>query len=361
MADPPTAGSAPAAPPAAAGAAAPAGWRSLGTPPSELQLDFCLPTGQSFRWRATAPSEYTGVIGPRLVALRQLPADVVFRVLARGSGPEAAEEGDEAAVRDYFYLPPPPGPRPGCGEPAAQDQDQEQQQQGVSLAQLTRDWSAACGRFAAVSPYFPGARMLRQDPHECLFQFICSSNNHISRIHGMVERLCSAYGTPLTPAEPLPPPALPQQQQEQQEQQQIKSEPVEQLQAGTGPLQAAASAAAEPDIKPETPGGKAGQKGFKRRASAVAGGKAAGSDAAAAAPVLSYYAFPSLEQLAAATEEELRAAGFGCARGGSSAGGRVSMRVAGGRGLGGYVLGPSQIGPNSQGGQGRAEAWSKSL
>ena len=42
-----------------------------------------------------------------------------------------------------------------------------------------------------------GARMLRQDPVECLFQFVCSSNNHISRIHGMVERLCSTYGTPL--------------------------------------------------------------------------------------------------------------------------------------------------------------------
>ena len=42
-----------------------------------------------------------------------------------------------------------------------------------------------------------GARVLRQDPVECLFQFVCSSNNHIARIHGMVERLCSAYGTPL--------------------------------------------------------------------------------------------------------------------------------------------------------------------
>ena len=41
--------------------------------------------------------------------------------------------------------------------------------------------------------------MLRQDPVECLFQFICSSNNHISRIHGMVSRLCTAYGSPLTP------------------------------------------------------------------------------------------------------------------------------------------------------------------
>ena len=57
-------------------------------------------------------------------------------------------------------------------------------------------WSAPL----SPAPMPPGARMLRQDPVECLFQFICSSNNHISRIHGMVERLCHAYGTPL----PLP-------------------------------------------------------------------------------------------------------------------------------------------------------------
>lgn len=36
--------------------------------------------------------------------------------------------------------------------------------------------------------------MLRQDPIECLFSFICSSNNHISRIQGMVERLCHTLG-----------------------------------------------------------------------------------------------------------------------------------------------------------------------
>lgn len=45
---------------------------------------------------------------------------------------------------------------------------------------------------------FPaGVRMLRQDPTECLFSFICTSNNHISRIQGMVDRLCQALGSPL--------------------------------------------------------------------------------------------------------------------------------------------------------------------
>ena len=44
-----------------------AGWKSLGTPRSELTLDFSLPTGQSFRWRRSGDNEYTGVLNQRLV------------------------------------------------------------------------------------------------------------------------------------------------------------------------------------------------------------------------------------------------------------------------------------------------------
>lgn len=54
---------------------------------------------------------------------------------------------------------------------------------------ITNNWANIC--------LTPGVRMLRQDPTECLFSFICTSNNHISRIQGMVERLCQALGTPL--------------------------------------------------------------------------------------------------------------------------------------------------------------------
>ena len=57
---------------------------------------------------------------------------------------------------------------------------------------------------------YTGARILRQDPTECLFQFICSSNNHISRIHGMVERLCTTYGSPLSAANTQTPSITPE-------------------------------------------------------------------------------------------------------------------------------------------------------
>jgi len=39
-----------------------------------------------------------------------------------------------------------------------------------------------------------GVRLLRQDPVETLFTFICSSNNNIQRISVMVDKLCMTYG-----------------------------------------------------------------------------------------------------------------------------------------------------------------------
>ncbi|KAK9805430.1 hypothetical protein WJX73_005270 [Symbiochloris irregularis] len=188
-------------------------WRSLRTTANELRLDFTLPTGQTFRWRLVSPGEYSGIIGQRALAMRQdlQTGDLLYKVLARG--PQAVPAEDEAVLVDFFNL-------------------------NVSLQQLSKQW-VADQRFRAVHPFFPGARVLRQDPLDCLFQFVCSSNNHISRIHGMVDRLCTAYGTPLTPV-----------------------------------------------------------------ASAC-------DDSAAGQEPATHFAFPTLEQLSKATEEELRAAGFG--------------------------------------------------
>ena len=43
-----------------------------------------------------------------------------------------------------------------------------------------------------------GLRVLRQDGWETLASFICASFNNIKRIEGMIERLCTAYGDPVS-------------------------------------------------------------------------------------------------------------------------------------------------------------------
>jgi hypothetical protein len=171
--------------------------------------------------------------------------------------------------------------------------------------------------------------MLRQDPVECLFQFICSSNNHISRIHGMVERLCSTYGSPLlpsstcsstgeaagSPAERVPLP--------QQEQQQVKQGAAELGFASPGtPAAAAAAWAGEAAVllqqEQQLPFGEpfspllpftAAAEGsllHQQQQQLPMQQQEGLSDG-----MSSCFAFPTLEQLSAASEEALRADGFG--------------------------------------------------
>lgn len=67
-------------------------------------------------------------------------------------------------------------------------------QLSVKLQDLYSQWSLNDPNFRDKSENFQGVRMLRQHPVENLFSFICSSNNHISRISSMVEKLCEHYG-----------------------------------------------------------------------------------------------------------------------------------------------------------------------
>jgi len=67
----------------------------------------------------------------------------------------------------------------------------------VDLEALYKQWSAKDSNFNKKAPKFTGVRMLRQDPWENTISFICSSNNNISRISGMVQNLCLHFGPKL--------------------------------------------------------------------------------------------------------------------------------------------------------------------
>ena len=79
----------------------------------------------------------------------------------------------EATVRDYLQL------------------------DRANLTALYKRWGSDDANFRRVAADFGGVRILRQDPVENLFSFICSSNNNISRISSMVEKLCTEYGKKL--------------------------------------------------------------------------------------------------------------------------------------------------------------------
>lgn len=187
-------------------------WRSIPCLRSELRLDLTLGCGQTFRWRETGEGHWTGVMGGRVWTLTQTEDTLWYHVYSRhgnpdlingrkrkaGAGPELSgkklkQVSSVKKEEDELYL-----------DAVSSEQDEKAEtllrdyfQLDVKLGDLYREWSDADQHFRQTAHIFTGVRMLRQDPVECLFSFICSSNNHISRIQGMVERLCNTLGTPL--------------------------------------------------------------------------------------------------------------------------------------------------------------------
>ncbi|XP_068108672.1 N-glycosylase/DNA lyase isoform X2 [Hyperolius riggenbachi] len=197
----------------------PALWRSIPCPRHELRLNFVLPAGQSFRWRESSPGFWTGVLHGRVWTLTQEDEHIWYTVY-----PNIEEEGNKpetgtpkrAAKRKLKTTPqhtiPPEDIKTEDTSsveygPIITDSSKVYEKDGetlrdyfqlrVSLNELYRQWGDSDKNFQKVAKDFPGIRILRQDPIECLFSFICTSNNHISRITGMIERLCGALGRQL--------------------------------------------------------------------------------------------------------------------------------------------------------------------
>ncbi len=135
-------------------------------PSGPMALAETLESGQAFRWRRVARDEpedhYEGVIFGNLVRVKQVGDNILFN-----SAPDP-----ESAIRPLFedYL--------------GLNHDLE------SIYAEIR-WDKRIG--SAIDEY-PGMRILRQDPWECLVAFICSANNNIPRISQNVEDISNTFG-----------------------------------------------------------------------------------------------------------------------------------------------------------------------
>ena len=137
-----------------------------------VDLEASLLGGQAHRWKRASHPElvegdwYSGVLRGELVLIRQQGQTIEF--LTSPSYPQAMI----AKIRDHLRL----------------DDDLEAIQ-----AEIAGDPNVA----AQVERY-PGLRVLRQDPWECLIAYICSANSNIETIHRNMERLSDEFGEPLT-------------------------------------------------------------------------------------------------------------------------------------------------------------------
>ncbi|KAI3821393.1 hypothetical protein L1987_08960 [Smallanthus sonchifolius] len=138
-------------------------WVPLNLTKSELFLPLTFPTGQTFRWKQTSPFQYTGAVGPHLVSLTHLQDGVSY---CFHNTPVSNQAAAKSALLDFLNM-------------------------SICLSDLWDEFSASDPRFAELAQHLSGARVLRQDPLECLMQFICSSNNNIKRITQMVDFVSS--------------------------------------------------------------------------------------------------------------------------------------------------------------------------
>ena len=134
-----------------------------------VDLEASLLGGQAHRWRREG-HWYSGVLRGELVLVRQQGQAIEF--LSSPSGPQ----GMISRIRGHLRL----------------DDDLEAIQ-----AEITADPNVA----AQVERY-PGLRVLRQEPWECLVAYICSANSSIETIHLNMERLSNEFGSPLTLSHP---------------------------------------------------------------------------------------------------------------------------------------------------------------
>jgi N-glycosylase/DNA lyase len=159
---------------------------------NELNLKFCLKGGMSFRWNHITNElknlndsestsgdelEFNGVIGNKIYFLKQVASKNQIEYSCFFKNNLKYESQDiESELHDYFQL-------------------------KENLQDLYGDWSKKDSKFKEKVQFYPdvlsGIRVLRLDPVENLFCFICSSNNNIKRITQMVANMCKNFGEPI--------------------------------------------------------------------------------------------------------------------------------------------------------------------
>ena len=135
------------------------------TQPFDLELSLTM--GQAFRWRPLGDGWYSGVLGENLIHVHQTESGVEYRV-GGADGERDATDADDQLLRRYFR----------------EDDDVTAIYDDISHDPVV----------AGLVRQYPGMRVLRQEPWECLVSFICTPGTPISRTCDIVEAIAKKWG-----------------------------------------------------------------------------------------------------------------------------------------------------------------------
>jgi len=132
----------------------------------DLDLSATLNSGQMFRWNRDEDGAWRGMVGGRRLRLSQSANGETLYYESDGADANEAT----GAVRSFLRL------------------------DDADLPAMAAEWSAKDLSFAEAWASRPGIRILRQDPEECFFAFLCASVAPIARIRGMLTAVATEFG-----------------------------------------------------------------------------------------------------------------------------------------------------------------------
>lgn len=157
------------------------GWGSFRGLKGEMQLKFdakqpldlqiSLRMGQAFRWEKAGEGWFSGVVQGQFIQVRKVREGLLeFR------GQPGPEDAIASILKTYLRL-----------------------DEGDKIAAIYADLSKRDGKIAALIAKYPGLRILRQEPWECLIAYILSAQSPIPRIERNVKALADQFGDPIAP------------------------------------------------------------------------------------------------------------------------------------------------------------------
>ena len=136
-----------------------------------LNLQISLTMGQAFRWEKSGEGWFSGVVQGQFIQVRKVREGLLeFR------GQPGPDDAIAHILKTYLRL-----------------------DEGDKIAAIYADLSKRDGKIAELIAKYPGLRVLRQEPWECLIAYILSAQSPIPRIERNVKALADQFGDLIVP------------------------------------------------------------------------------------------------------------------------------------------------------------------